>query len=199
MQTKQQDQTICDDNCHGGAPYVCVVADPPWKMGDSLPGKTRGASKQYVCLPVHEIMRFPLPAIADDAILFLWRLSAMPQEALDVLKAWGFKPKSEIVWEKLTKTGKPWMGMGRYVRAAHETCLVATRGRFKVASKSVRSRFSAKVPVGPDGKYIHSAKPDEFYAIVEALVNGQKVEMFARRRRPGWCARGNELPAGDCK
>jgi len=125
----------------------------------------------------------------------LWRLSSMPQDALDVVKAWGFVPKSEIVWEKLTKTGKPWFGMGRFVRASHETCIVATRGRFKVASKSVRSRFSARGPVGPDGKYLHSAKPTEFFALVEQLVgDAQKIEMFARKRRPGWCARGNELP-----
>lgn len=184
----------CDDSCHAGAPYVCIVADPPWKPGDSLSGKKRGAAKNYRCLTVAEIMRFPLPAIADNAILFLWRLSSMPQEALDVVKAWGFVPKSEIVWEKLTKTGKPWFGMGRYVRAAHETCIVATRGRFKVARRSVRSRFAAKVPTGPDGMYLHSAKPEEFFALVEQLVAGQKIEMFARRRRPGWCARGDELP-----
>ena len=189
----------CDDSCHGGAPYDCIVCDPPWKPGDSLPGKKRGATKNYATLTTAEIMRFPLPKLADNAILFLWRLSSMPQDALDVVKAWGFVPKSEIVWEKLTKTGKPWFGMGRFVRASHETCIVATRGRFKVASKSVRSRFSANVPVGADGKYLHSGKPDEFFALVEQLVTGQKVEMFARKRRPGWCARGNELPASECK
>ena len=183
----------CDDTCHGGEPYTCIVADPPWKLSDKLPGKKRGAARNYRCLTVSEIMRFPLPAIADDAILFLWRLSSMPQEALDVVKAWGFVPKSEIVWEKLTKAGNPWFGMGRYVRAAHETCIVATRGRFKVSSKSVRSRFAAMVPVGPGGKHIHSAKPEEFFALVDQLATGQKIEMFARRRRPGWCARGDEL------
>jgi len=190
----------CDNTCHGGAPYSCLIVDPPWKPGDSLPGKKRGAAKNYACLTTAEIMRFPLPKLSDDAILFLWRLSSMPQDALDVVRAWGFIPKSEMVWEKLTKTGKPWFGMGRFVRASHETCIVATRGRFKVASKSVRSRFSARVPVGKDGKYLHSAKPEEFFALVEQLVgDGQKIEMFARKRRPGWCARGNELPASECK
>lgn len=91
-------------------PFRVVIADPPWKLGDSLPGKTRGAAKQYHCLSLSEIMRFPLPPIADKEILFLWRLSAMPQEALDVIKVWGFRYKSEIVWEKLTKTEKPHMG-----------------------------------------------------------------------------------------
>ena len=82
----------------------------------------------------------------------------------------------------------------RYVRAAHETCLVATRGRFKVDCKSIRSRFSAPVPVGSDGKYIHSGKPEAFFELVEKLVAGPYVELFARRRRPGWICLGNELP-----
>lgn len=185
--------------------FQAIVADPPWRTRDKLPGPKRGAAKNYSTLSVQEIMRFPLPPIADDAILFLWRLSCMPQEALDVAKAWGFTVKSEIVWQKLTKRGKPWFAMGRYVRASHETCLVATRGRFKVASRSVPSTFSARVPVYqpgdiiPEGKkigdYIHSAKPEEFFRIVDRLVGDvPRIEMFARRRRHGWKAIGDQLP-----
>jgi N6-adenosine-specific RNA methylase IME4 len=175
--------------------YRVLLADPPWKFGDSLPGKTRGASKQYLCLSVAEICAFPIPALADDSILFLWRVSSMVEEAYQVVRAWGFVPKSEIVWEKLTKNGKPHFGMGRYVRASHETCIVATRGRFKVEDRGVRSRFSAKLPVGADGKVIHSAKPDEFYGLVERLSPGPYVELFARRTRAGWVGIGDQCPS----
>ena len=174
--------------------YLVITADPPWRFRDSLPGKTRGASKQYKCMSVENIMRFPLPPIADDAMLLLWRVSSMVEEAYRVVRAWGFFPKSEIVWEKLTKNGLPYFGMGRYVRASHETCIVATRGRFKVQSKSVRSRFSARVPVDKNGKYIHSAKPHEFFAIVERLAEGPYCEMFARARRLGWTTLGDKVP-----
>lgn len=175
------------------APTRLLLADPPWKFGDSLPGKTRGAGKQYKCMDANEIRAFPLPPIADDALLLLWRVASMPQEALDVCKDWGFIPKSEIIWEKLTKTGKPWFGMGRYVRAAHETCIVATRGRFKPASHSVRSRFSCAVPTDEHNKYIHSAKPLEFYEIAEQLAGGPGVELFARRKAYGWIQYGDQL------
>lgn len=163
----------------------CIVSDPPWRFGDSLPGDTRGASKQYATLRTWEIMRFPLPPIADDAYLFLWRVAAMPQEALDVCKAWGFVPKTELVWRKLTPKGNVHFGMGRHLRAAHETCIVAVRGKPKPLVRNLRTIFDAPVRE-------HSRKPDEFYKLVEAFCAGPRVELFARQRRYGWFAHGNE-------
>jgi N6-adenosine-specific RNA methylase IME4 len=168
------------------SPVRVVTADPPWKFGDSLPGPKRGAGKHYETMTVAEIMAFQLPRLQDDAFLFLWRVAAMQQEALDVAKAWGFTVKSEIVWEKVTEAGKDWFGMGHYVRASHETCLIATRGRAKVEDRSVRSRFRA--PVGR-----HSEKPDVFYEIVQRLSYGPYAELFARTSRKGWRQYGLEM------
>jgi N6-adenosine-specific RNA methylase IME4 len=169
-----------------------LVADPPWKFGDALPGPMRGADKHYPTLTVADLMRFPLPILADDAHLFLWRVASMQQEALDIGKAWGFALKSEIVWAKRTMRGKRWFGMGRRVRMEHETCLIFTRGRPAVLDHSIRSVFEAVVP---DNR--HSAKPDEFFAIVERLCGKARprthVELFARRVRRGWSTFGNEL------
>lgn len=177
------------------APARVLLADPPWRFSDPLPGDGRGAAKNYRTMSVEAIMRFPLPAFEQDAILFLWKVASMPQEALDVVRCWGFRIKSEIIWEKLGKGGKPHLGMGHYVRGAHETCLVATRGKFKVADRSVRSRFEAKVPVDDQGQYIHSAKPPEMYEIIEKLSGrGPYVELFSRGFRPGWTSFGDQLP-----
>jgi N6-adenosine-specific RNA methylase IME4 len=124
----------------------------------------------------------------DDSVLFFWRVSAMQQEALDVIKAWGFTLKSELVWIKGTPE-KLAFGMGRYTRMAHEVCLIATRGKFKVQDRSIRSVFFAP-------RREHSRKPDEFFHIVEAMTDGPYVETFAREVRPGWTQYGNELPGG---
>jgi site-specific DNA-methyltransferase (adenine-specific) len=163
-----------------------ILADPPWKLGDKLPGKSRGAEKNYEVMSVGDIMRFPLPETEPDAWLFMWRLSSMVPEAYEVVKAWGFEHKSEIVWDKLTRTGKPWFGMGRYVRAAHETCIIAVKGHPKPLSRSVRSRFEAQV-----GR--HSEKPHVFYEIIESLSEGPYTELFARNTREGWDSYGLEL------
>lgn len=170
-------------------PFKVVAADPPWLFGDSLPGKNRGASKNYGCLSLDKIKAFDLPPIADDAVLFLWRVSAMVQDAYEVVRAWGFTPKSEIVWRKRTTKDKRHFGMGRYVRAEHETAIVATRGRCPVADRSIRSIFDA--PIGR-----HSAKPDEFFELVERLYpKGPYLEVFGRKRRKNWTVLGNEVAA----
>jgi N6-adenosine-specific RNA methylase IME4 len=166
-----------------------LTADPPWLFGDRLPGAGRGASKNYRCLTVAQICDFPIPPMADDAYLFLWRVSSMVEEAYLVCRHWGFTPKSEIVWNKLTAGGKQWFGMGRTVRAAHETAIVAVRGRPKPLRRDIRSTFAAVAE-----KIKHSAKPEAFYDLVESLAAGPYVELFARRQRPGWTCLGAEMP-----
>jgi N6-adenosine-specific RNA methylase IME4 len=170
-------------------PFRVIAADPPWRFSDSLPGKSRGASRNYRTLTVPEIESFLVDnaiPVADDALLFMWRVSAMVPEAYGVVRAWGFVPKSEIVWRKLTRTGSVHFGMGRYTRSAHETCIVASRGRNIVKDHAVRDVFDAVV-----GR--HSEKPEAFFHLVERMADGPRLELFARTRRPGWSAIGDEL------
>jgi N6-adenosine-specific RNA methylase IME4 len=166
----------------------CFVVDPPWRFSDKL-GR-RGAAANYDTLTVEQIQTHcPYRVMVmqpRNAVLFLWRVSSMQREALDVLDGWGFTLKSELVWEKTTRGGKDHFGMGYIVRAAHETCLIATRGHVAVKHHSQRSRFRA--PVGR-----HSEKPDVFYGLVEQLVHGPYVELFSRKVREGWLCMGNEL------
>jgi len=162
-----------------------LVADPPWLLDDAL-GK-RGATFHYACMTLDQIIGITLPTLGTDAVLFLWRLGSMQSEALAVARGWGFVPKAELVWIKTTKHGKRHFGMGRYVRASHETCLIATRGKARPERRDVRSTFEA--PVG-----VHSAKPDKFYSIVESLYpESIRYELFARRARPGWWQFGDQL------
>lgn len=169
-------------------PFRVLCADPPWSFGDKLPGKSRGAEKNYRVMSVDDICRFELPPLADDAFLFMWRVASQVEEAYRVVRAWGFLPKSEIVWQKLTVRGNPWFGMGRIVRGSHETAIVAVRGRPRPKSLSVRTVFAAKA-----GR--HSAKPEAFYDLVERLADGPYVELFGRRARAGWTVLGDQAPA----
>jgi N6-adenosine-specific RNA methylase IME4 len=168
-------------------PFTCVCADPPWKFGDKLPGKTRGAERNYPTIGVDDLCNLILPHIADDAWLFMWRVSSQVPEAYRVVKAWGFEPKTELVWRKLTSAGKESFGMGRSLRGAHETCIVAKRGRPKILNHSTRTIFSAVT-----GK--HSEKPPEFFRIVEDLCPGPRLELFGRAARVGWTVIGDEAP-----
>lgn len=173
------------------------VSDPAWRFDQGTSSedkKFRGTvGDHYPTMSVTQICLMPLPPMERDSVLCLWRVAAMQPEALAVAKAWNYVVKAELVWAKMTPTGKRHFGMGHYVRGAHETCLIAVRGKVDVKSHSVRSLFEAPVPTTPDGKPWHSAKPDKFYEIVEEMFAGPYVETFARRRRPGWQCYGLEL------
>lgn len=167
-------------------PAGVLVADCPWPFGDSLPGPGRGAASHYSTLSMFDLQRFTLPPLLPDSLLFLWVVESMQEEGLRVCRAWGFTPKTSGVWIKKTPNGKRHFGMGRTLRAEHERFIVASRGRPEILSKSVRSVFEAAV-----GE--HSAKPEEFYALVERLSAGPYAELFARRHRRGWFCYGDEV------
>jgi N6-adenosine-specific RNA methylase IME4 len=83
-----------------GERHRVLVADPAWMFEDRLPGGGRGASKHYNVESLDQIKSQPLPPLFDDAVLFLWRVAAFGREAYEVMSAWGFEHKTEIVWFK---------------------------------------------------------------------------------------------------
>lgn len=174
-------------------PQRVLVVDPPWRFSDKL--GARGAEANYRTQTVEEIRGMWLPPLHDDCHLFLWRVGSMVEEAYSVVRAWGFVPKSEVVWIKTTNDGtRVRMGMGRTVRNAHETCIVASRGSPRVNNRSTLSVLEAPLEgaiYAPRGE--HSRKPEAFYDLVEELCPGPYFEMYARRVRPGWQALGDEL------
>lgn len=176
---------------HRDQPVRTIVIDWPWKFSDALPGKTRGAAKNYNVMSHTQVNAWRATwnfTMANDVHLLFWKVAAMPQEALDIVRNLEFKIKTELVWRKLSKTGeKEHFGMGRHVRAMHETCLIAVRGKPKVLQKSTRSVFDAPYTG------VHSQKPDEFYSLVERTFPGPYVEFFSRKTRCGWRQYGNEL------
>lgn len=178
--------------------FKVLVADPTWPFDDKLPDN-RGAESHYkTMLTMDQIFKFPLPPLAPDCTLFLWRVASMQQEALNTLFHWGFELKSEIVWVKKTKTGKRWFGMGRTVRGEHEVCLIAHRGNPQTLNRSVRSIIETDFDVdGFEAPYTgHSAKPELFFDIVELFREGPYCELFARRERHGWTCIGDEITHG---
>lgn len=181
-------------------PARVLVADPPWPFRDRLPGAKRGASAHYGLMTIADIASVPLPPMAADSVLIMWRVASMVAEALEVVDAWGFRPKSEIVWRKVCQTGIPCtladgteaeipkvrIGMGHHVRMSHEVAIIATRGKCITRHRGTPSVFDA-----PATK--HSAKPAAFYELVERVWPGPYSELFARTHRSGWRCSGFEL------
>ncbi len=149
-----------------------------------------GAAQIYDCMTIEDLKNLPVNELAaDDCLLVMWWVGAMPQEAIDLVKAWGFtlRNMNGFVWEKLTKRHNPFFGMGYYTRAGSESAIIATKGKFTPASRSVRA--VRRAPVGR-----HSEKPNEFREdIVELAGDVPRLEMFARTATEGWDVFGNEV------
>jgi len=137
-------------------------------------------------MPTDTICALPINELATDAAaLFLWTTAPHLPEALHVITAWGFEYKTHAVWVK------DWIGLGYFVRNQHELLLVATRGDMPCPLPANRPPSVVTAP-----RREHSRKPDEAYELIERMYPElPKVELFARSRRLGWDAWGNEAPA----
>jgi N6-adenosine-specific RNA methylase IME4 len=93
-----------------------------------------------------------------------------------------------LVWAK-APIGK---GLGGAYGIAAEFVLFARRGSLPAIRKEGRNWWTWKRPYDERGKPMHSAKPEEFYAMVEQVSPGPYLEMFARRPRLGWDQWGDQ-------
>ena len=170
--------------------FGAILADPPWKFVTySERGQGRSASRHYEVMTFEEIASLPVHNVAaSDAWLFLWVPGPHLPFGLQLIERWGFRYSGfGFVWAKQNPSGVGWhMGNGFTTRKNTELCLLGRRGKPQRNSKGVRELI-----VSPRRK--HSQKPDEQYARIERLVDGPYLELFARQRRPGWTAWGDEL------
>src|SRR5438105_1721630 len=90
--------------------YSTILADPPWRFtnrtGKVAPEHSR--LKRYPTMELEEIKALPIKELAEDrAHLYLWVPNALLAEGLEVMKAWGFTYKGNIVWYKTRIDGGP--------------------------------------------------------------------------------------------
>ena len=165
--------------------YRTILADPPWQINQRGKNSNRSAEHHYELMPLDCIKAMPVADLCDASAshLYLWSPNGLLPEALEVIRAWEFTFRSPIYWIK------PRLGLGNYVRNASETLLFATRGKAPVKFHAQPNWFFA-------AQQEHSHKPEEQFAIIERLSDGPYLELFARRRQPGWDAWGFEAPGG---
>jgi N6-adenosine-specific RNA methylase IME4 len=175
-----------------GKSFGCVLADPPWQFtnrtGKVAPEHMRLARYQTMSLP--EICALPVAEVlASVAHLYLWCPNALLPEGLQVLAAWGFTYKSNLIWHKVRRDGgSDGRGVGFYFRNVTELILFGTRG------KNARTLAPGRRQVNmiETRKREHSRKPDEQYDIIESCSPGPRLELFSRGVRAGWTTWGNQ-------
>ena len=176
----------------GGKKYKTIYADPPWQFQNRT-GKVAPEHKRlarYQTMKLEEIKALPIGKIAaEKSHLYLWVPNALLPQGLEVMRAWGFEYKTNIIWEKVRKDGMPdGRGVGFYFRNVTEILLFGIKGEKNRTLDPGRSQVNLIRAM----KREHSRKPDEFVSLIEECSPGPYLELFARGNREGWDMWGNQ-------
>ena len=177
--------------------YRVILADPPWSYRN---GGNGAAKNHYPTMTTAGICALQVAGravgelAAPDCVLLLWGTWPLVPDALRVMEAWGFAYVSGFPWVKLQDPplvelfdagqAKPTYGTGFWVRGCSEYVFIGRRGQPQRPAGAFLGLLSERFP--------HSRKPENIYQYAEAMA-GPYLELFARRRRPGWVSWGNEL------
>lgn len=163
-----------------------LYADPPWAFNNS--GFNQSAAQKYPTLSIEDICKYSdgeksvrQLAKEKESVLFLWVPEALVPEGLEVVKAWGFAYKAQMVWKKDRAPGIGW-----WVNSKHELLFIGAKGTELHPAIKYDSVFEAPVTA-------HSKKPELVYEMIEAMYTGPYIELFARNLRNGWESWGNEV------
>jgi len=164
--------------------YKTIVIDPPWPV-EYIVLKMRKNQKvmPYGTMSIPEIKDFQINNYADDVCnLFMWVTHTYLEDALEIIKCWGFKYHCLLTWDKTN--GRPLCG-------------------FKRKTEFVIYAYKGKITVNQRGKFIptlfreelreHSRKPDIFYHILARNTPEPRIDIFARHKHVGFDASGNEV------
>ncbi len=175
-----------------GKKYRTIYADPPWQFSNRT-GKVAPEHKRltrYSTMKLEDIKALPVFEAAEEkSHLYLWVPNALLPDGLELMKAWGFEYKTNIIWEKVRKDGFPdGRGVGFYFRNVTEILLFGIKGDKNRTLSAGRSQVNLIRSM----KQEHSKKPDAFVSLIESCSPGPYLELFARGSRENWDMWGNQ-------
>jgi len=170
--------------------YQIIVVDPPWQIAKiQRQVRPNQIHMDYPMMSLDKIKNLPITTIADDlCICFIWTIDKYLHETRPILEKWGFNYHLTMAWDKTN--GFAMYGFNRRT----EFIVVGLMGNHEAYPKrqTIRTSFTAKSPY-------HSAKPDEFYQMLDVLPYNPRIDLFARKQRKGlfiknaWDVWGNEV------
>ena len=177
--------------------YNIIYADPPWHYGSkSAVNNTTGSaikplSDHYSTMSLQELKNMSIKHMTkDDAACFMWVTDSHIDEALEVLRSWGFAYKTiAFNWIKTTSKGNYCKNVAPWTMKSSEICLLGIKGRmtkYKQAN-NIESLVIAQ-------RTQHSQKPNEVRKRIEDLFGDlPRIELFAREKTDGWDVWGDEI------
>jgi len=162
--------------------FQVIYCDPAWQYSNS--GLNGAAANHYMTMPTDAMAEINVPSITDqNAVCFMWATNPLLEDAIWLMKQWGFEYKTNLVWVKnKSNYGK----LGFYVYGQHELLLIGVKGSMLPIGDKPKS-----IIYGDNDK--HSRKPESVYELIESMYPELKyVELFSRNTRPGWTMWGNQ-------
>ena len=163
------------------AAFAVGYCDVPWQQEAWSDDTGQDKGLPYPSMPVDELMALcagDRSPFTQDAILYFWTTTNRLDDALRIIKAWGFSYVSMITWDKVN------IGMGRWVRDRTEHLIICKRGNFPGIDLYTAKPESLYSEV----KTEHSRKPVWFAEEIERLFpDMRKLELFQRKEslQPG--------------
>jgi len=202
--------------------FQIIVADPPWFYNDQkrvrkdgkTPTRGIGACHHYTQMKEKALASFDMQGLmADRCHLYMWATMPLLDQALRLISAWGLTyVTTAFAWIKMNRgvwkekntqqtsfvsgglkeaiEGATFFGPGYYTASNAEIVLLARKGKpFRHAEHRKLSQV-VYAPLSP----VHSQKPEEIQDRIDYMypMIENKLELFARRHRPGWVTYGNE-------
>ena len=147
--------------------FSVIYADPPWES-KFLIDEDEKDSNDSCSMKFSYLKKLTIP-VSDDAILLLWSSVSVLDKALQLMNAWGFKYKTNIIWDKQQ------VGFGQYVRGQHEMLLIGVKGNFTPPAEDARVGS-----VYSEERSNQKIKPKWFYEQIERMFpNETYLELFA--------------------
>lgn len=174
--------------------YGIICMDPPWEykgqtQHNGKGGKDTGSAARHYSTMKTKDMITEFKAIIDewaddDCLIFMWATWPHLDQAIELGKGFGFNyVHTSFVWDKMA------VNPGFYTMTQTEPVLCFKKGKIPRPRGSRNQRQLVQVK-----RTKHSEKPQEVYDRIELMFPEQnKIEMFARKQRPGWDCWGNEI------
>ena len=159
--------------------FQTIVIDPAWDYSEEGDNDAFGRIKpNYHTMSIEEITALPIAQIADENChLYIWVTNRTFQKSFPIIDKWGFRYITCLTWIK------PHFGVGNYYRSQTEHVLFGVKGQQPLKRHDVGTWFKA-----PSSE--HSAKPDEFYSLIETCSYAPYIDIFGRKERAGWTVWG---------
>jgi N6-adenosine-specific RNA methylase IME4 len=173
----------------GNGPYRVGTIDFPWPYEARQNDPSQRGVLPYPSMSMEAIQRFAreqlAPLMHDDSLVWMWCTNFyLIRYAAPVLDALGFSERSILTWVKTN------FGTGDWLRSQTEHAVLAIRGKPTVTLTNESTVLFAPARG-------HSAKPVEFYELVERLCPAPRYADFYSRYQHNekWDCYGDQAPA----